>query len=77
MLPSTIPLGQKDQTIFDKSRRVIRFGEQPDNPDEPPRVSNGSHKTKPKKNQVAERRYQQARDHGENINAFWKSVELE
>jgi len=72
MLPSTTPLGPKDQTIFGELHVAIPSGEE--QPYEPPRVSNGSHKTKPKKNQVAERHYQQVRDHGENIHAFWNSV---
>ena len=75
MLPSTIPLEPTDRTIFAKSRVAIRPGkEYPDNPDEPPRVSNGIHKTKPKKNQIAEQRYQQVRDHGQNIREFWEEV---
>jgi hypothetical protein len=75
MLPSTIPLGPKDQTIFEKSRVAIRPGEEhPDDPDEPPRVSNGLHQTKPKKNKIAEQRYQQVRDHGQNIREFWEDV---
>ena len=77
MLPSTIPLERKDRIIFAKSRVAIRPGEDcPDNPDEPPRVSNGSHLTKPKRNQIAEQRYQQVRDHGQNIRQFWEELEV-
>jgi hypothetical protein len=49
MLPSTISLGLKDQTIFEKSQIAICPGEEhSDNPDEPLYVSNGLHQTKPK-----------------------------
>jgi hypothetical protein len=58
MLPSTISLESKDQTIFEKSQIAICPGEEhPDNPDEPPHVSNGLHQTKPKNNQIAEQHY--------------------
>jgi hypothetical protein len=75
VLPSTIPLRPTDQTIFAESRVAICPGKElPDNPDEPPRVSNGLHVTKPKKNQIAEQRYQQVWDNGQNIREFWEEV---
>ncbi|KDR64965.1 hypothetical protein GALMADRAFT_82467 [Galerina marginata CBS 339.88] len=61
MLPSTLPLRPEDITI--------ESGDGGGNG--PPRVSNGPHRTKTKKNNVAARRYHQVRACQKQINNYW------
>ncbi|KDR77442.1 hypothetical protein GALMADRAFT_65655, partial [Galerina marginata CBS 339.88] len=65
MLPSTIPLAETDRTIPSQ-------GEQPDNDNIPPRVSNGIHKPVTKNNTAAANKYYRVRKARSEIHDYWQ-----
>ncbi|KAF8955023.1 hypothetical protein BDZ97DRAFT_1861869 [Flammula alnicola] len=68
MLPSTIPLTEKDRTI-------ARQGGQPDGDGVPPRVSNGTHKPATKTNTEAANKHHRARKTRKEIHDYWQGQE--
>jgi hypothetical protein len=68
MLPSTLPLTQKDRTIAPQ-------GGQDGGDDIPPRVSNGIHKTVSKHNKAAANKYYKIRKTHKEVHKYWKGQE--